>query len=108
MKRYLWFAAAGFFSVSLIFAQGVGTENNGAGPGGNRTGGTPPDTRDGHVVTQAQPTPAPAETAKRARKVKKVKLDPKIVARARATPEHGKNAVPYDPPATDPHEQPAK
>jgi hypothetical protein len=104
MKRYLWFAAAGFFSVSLIFAQGVGTENNGASPGGNRTGGTPPNTPDGHVVTQTQPTPAP----EKARKVKKVKLDPKIVARARATPEHGKNAVPSDPPATDPHEQPAK
>jgi hypothetical protein len=120
MKRYLWFAAAGFLSVSLIFAQGVGTENNGASPGGNRTGGTPPDTPDGHVVTQAQPTAPPVETtpaettpkntgkAEKARKVKKAKLDPKIVARARATPEHGKNAVPSDPPATDPHEQPAK
>jgi hypothetical protein len=104
MKRYLWFAAAGFLSVSLIFAQGVGTENNGAGPGGNRTGGTPPDTPDGHVVAQAQPPPAP----EKARKVKKAKLDPKIVARARATPEHGANAVPSDPPVTDPHEQPAK
>ena len=106
MKRYPWFALAGFLSVSLIFAQGVGTENTGAGPGGNRTGGAPPDTPDGHVVTQPQPPPVP--TAKKARKVRKVKLDPKIVARARATPEHGANEVPSDPPATDPHEQPAK
>jgi hypothetical protein len=121
MKRYSWFAAAAFLRVSLIFAplifapvtcaQGVGTENNGAGPGGNRTSGTPPDTPDGHVVaTPKNPGEVKGEVkkVKKARKVKSDKLDPKIVERARATPEHGANAVPSAPPVTDPHEQPAK
>jgi len=83
-----------------MLAQAVGAENTGASPGGNRTGGNPPNTADGHVVAAA-PSTSGTETKTKARKPK---LSRKTIKSARATPEHGKNAVPSDPPEADPHE----
>jgi hypothetical protein len=82
-------AASTLLGVSLLFAQG-------ASPGGNRTPGT--ESTDPRSGTPNEPKGTP----------EKVKLNPKIVKKARATPEHGKNPVPTPEPVTDPHETGAK
>jgi hypothetical protein len=96
MRRFWLLAANALFGGALLFAQAVGSQNTGASAGGNRTPGT--EATDPKSGTPNEPAGKP----------KKVKLDPKIVKKARATPGHGKNAVPTNEPVTDPHESDTK
>jgi|GEM_PF-3584119 len=105
MKRYAWIAVTGLMSVSLTWAQALGAGNTGASPGGNRTGGAPPDTADGHVVAGSPSTRGSGKTtASPPRNARKTKVSRKIYKKARATPEHGTNSVPNAPREADPHE----